>query len=124
MKAYYAHCVALYDTPQEHRDRLLLGRLGYTIYDPDSPEVDAEIARLKAANPTGDYMEFFRGLVTACDVFAFRALPDGRIPAGVAKELGFAVAAGMPIFELPSGVLARSISVEETREYLHEVGQR
>lgn len=124
LRVYYAHCIAIYDTPQEQRDRALLTALGFDIYDPDSREVEEEIARRKAADPNGDYMEFFRGLVTACDALVFRALPDGRIPAGVAKEIAYAQEAGLPVFELPSGVIARTATLDETREYLREVGQR
>jgi hypothetical protein len=66
----------------------------------------------------------FRPLAEGCDLFVFRALPDGRIPAGVMQELMWARAVGRPILELPSGTLGRAMSVESTREYLHEVGQR
>jgi hypothetical protein len=67
---------------------------------------------------------FKKIIVDSCDVFAFRALPDGSIPAGVAKELGWALEAHKPILELPSNVLRRMISLEATRQYLAEVGQR
>lgn len=124
VRVYYAHCLAIYDTPQEARDMQTLFRLGFDPYNPNSPEVEAKITAHKAANPNGNYMEFFRSLVTGCDALVFRALPDGRIPAGVAKEIDYAREANMPVFELPSRILGRTIGVEETREYLREVGQR
>jgi hypothetical protein len=58
------------------------------------------------------------------DVLAFRALPHGDIPSGVAQEIVAALEAKMPVFELPSMPASRFISVEETREYLYDIGQR
>jgi hypothetical protein len=68
--------------------------------------------------------KLFRPLVNACDVFAFRALPDGRIPAGVYKELQWAREFGKTVIELPGNVLGREMTVDATRAYLAEVGQR
>ena len=57
-------------------------------------------------------------------IIAFRGLPDGRIPSGVAKEVNQAFLDGKPIIELPSGINKRGMSYEDTLEYLQEVGQR
>ena len=69
-------------------------------------------------------MEYFAELVRSCGAVAFRVLPDGSIPAGVAKEIAVANEVGKPVIELPSGISRRVITVEQTREYLAEVGQR
>lgn len=123
MKVYYAHCLSLYNTPQEKRDLMAIERLGMQVLNPNSPEVDEAIAALQVSNPDAVVLDvIFQPLVESCDVLVFRALPDGRI--GVAKEIAWAQAAGIPVVEFPSGVLRRSIDVEETREYLREVGQR
>lgn len=122
-RVYYAHCIAIYDTPQEDRDLETLGRLGFEVYNPNSEAVDLAVVERKAADPD-NYMEMFRELVVANDALAFRALPDGRIPAGVAKEIVYAREAGLPVFELPSNMVGRTVSVEETRQYLTEVGYR
>ena len=123
MKAYYAHCQANYNTPQEARDLFLLNALGFEVRNPNSPSVQAEIEHLKAAG-VDDKMELFRPIVDACDWLVFRALPDGSIPAGVAKEIGWARLAGKPVLELPTAVSRRTLSVDATREYLRDVGQR
>lgn len=123
MKVYYSHCQSIYHTPQEHRDLVTLHRLGLEPYNPNNADVAADVSALKDAGDV-NYMEYFKNLVAQCPIFAFRALPDGRIPAGVAKELAWAREMDKPIIELPSNITGRVISVENTREYLHEVGQR
>lgn len=69
-------------------------------------------------------MEVFREAVSACDVLAFRAFPDGSIPAGVAKEIKWAKEMGKPVFELPSCIERRVLSVDATREVIVESGKR
>jgi len=109
-KVYYAHCASIYNTPQEKRDIELLQGLGFDVVNPNDPK------HQKASS-----MGYFIKLALSCEILAFRGLPDGRIPAGIATEIfqfdGY-------IIELPSGLFHRKISVEETREYLMEVGQR
>lgn len=116
MLAYYAHCTSIYNTPQEERDLALINELGFSVYNPNCQEAEEGYKN--------ESMPWFRKKVQECDVFIFRALPDGDIPAGVAKEIGYAREFTKPIIELPSGVQRRVLSVEQTREYLHEVGQR
>ena len=69
-------------------------------------------------------MLYFEKLTAECDAVAFRSLPDLDIPAGIAKELQVAKEQNKPIIELPSQILRRVIDVEQTREYLREIGQR
>ncbi len=122
-QAYYAHCQAIYGTRQERRDHDLIRDLGYEPILFDEAAVQNEVANVKAAG--GDVMgQVFEPLVESCEILFFRALPDGRIPAGVYREIGCAVMAGIPVLELPSGMTSRQMTVEATREYLHEVGQR
>lgn len=132
MNVYYAHCQAIYDTPQEKRDVETLEKLGFIVVNPNSPEHVDMVKKIKNMPEKysmegieyGRVMEYFTGLVNKCDILAFRALPDGAIPAGVAKEIEDARNENKPIIELPSSVLRRVISVDQTREYLKEVGQR
>lgn len=128
---YYAHCMALYDTPQEQRDVLTLQAMGFRVLNPNEPDVNRlcdqrrkEAREAGSPDPSEEVMKIFRALVSCCDFFAFRALPDGRIPAGVAKELAWAREFGLPVIELPGNVAGRVMSVDATREYLQEVGQR
>ena len=116
MKVYYAHCVSIYGTPQERRDLGILERMGFDVANPNCQEC--------TDGYKSEGMEFFRTFAENCDALAFAALPDGRIPAGVAKEIEMFREHGKPVVELPRGIHSRVMSVEETREYLHEVGQR
>jgi len=116
LKAYYAHSVYLYNTKQEERDLDLLRYLGFSIYNPNN-EKDGEGYKNYGMN-------YFNSLIFNCDILVFRALPDGRIPAGVYNEILTAMKMGKTIIELPSNMLSRGMSVENTREFLKEVGNR
>lgn len=123
MMVYYAHCLALYGTAQEKRDVELLERLGFTVFNPNNQMVEGLVRDAKKNGD--DVMEaVFKPLAQSAASLVFRALPDGSIPAGVAKEIDWALEAGVPVFELPSAVLSRVLSLEATREYLREVGYR
>ena len=147
MRCYYAHCIAIYSTPQEDRDVFTLESMGFEVTNPNSPEINAQCERLreewKGLYLPGTeilrdkYAQFddvghaimelvFKPLLSAAktDVVAFRALPDGRIPAGVAKEIEWAQTNGIPVIELPASLSTRTMSVAHTREYLREVGCR
>jgi hypothetical protein len=139
-KIYYAHCMAIYNTPQENRDVETLEDLGFIVYNPNNPVDNARCSEIRHnfvppseqprsgifySTASDEIMgEVFKPAVEGCDALAFRALPDGRIPAGVFKEIQWAREAGIPRIELPSGVGSRSMSIDATREYLTEMGQR
>ncbi len=119
VKIYYAHCLALYNTPQEGRDLSTLYGLGFEVVNPNKEEHQAGYKYI------GDTpMGYFTELVLSCQALAFRALPDGSIPSGVDMEIKAAQKALMPIIELPSACLKRALTYSETKEYLFEVGQR
>lgn len=135
--AYYAHCVAIYGTPQEARDLQMLSYLGYDVVNPNSPAIDAAYNKVKSDFTAGHELLsqyhsasdaamtlIFKPIVKSVDVVVFRALPDGRIPAGVAKEILWAREFDKPVIELPHALHDRIMSVESTRDYLSEVGQR
>lgn len=125
---YYAHCMSIYDTPQEKRDIDLLEELGWTVSNPNTTEVRRRLEGYTHVNPDAPKLAImeavFRPMVTVADVCAIRALPDGSISSGVYRELVWAKDVGAPVIELPTGVERRHLSLELTREYLHEVGQR
>lgn len=117
-KIYYAHCRALYGTQQENRDILLLESLGFDVLNPNNK------VHQDSCKAFIDVMEYFLQLVATCDAVAFRALPNGKIPAGVLKEVKFAYEKNKPVMELPVNIGLREMTVEQTRAYLTEVGQR
>ena len=125
MKVYYAHFMGIYNTPQEKRDIQTLEELGLEVVNPNLPNTQNEVDE---ALTTMDYMSMFDKIflskVRNCEVFAFKALPDGRIPSGVAMELLEAQTHNKTIIELPSGMNSRMMDKVETREYLHDIGER
>ena len=115
-KAYYARPLSLYGTPQEGRDKETMRLLGYEPIKINKPKLQA------AAKKHG--MEVFREVVKEAKALFFRAFIDGSIGAGIAKEIAWACEAGLPIIELPGNIGRRTLSVEDTRALLHELGQR
>jgi hypothetical protein len=118
---YYAHCICIYDTEQEKRDIAIIKRLfpNVEILNPNNPEVPEHYKRKG--------MEYFRELIQEkCSILIFRALPNGRIPAGVAKEIEYAKEYNIPVIELPcyTNFTNRVMSVEDTRLFLNEIGYR
>ncbi len=114
--AYYARPLSLYRTPQEDRDKETIRLIGYEPIKINKPELQA------AAKKHG--MEVFQELVQETKALFFRGFIDGSIGAGIAKEIAWAREAGLPIIELPSNIGRRTLSVEDTRALLHELGQR
>ena len=119
MKIYYAHPMSLYGTPQEQRDLELLSTLGTPINPSDT--VHAQRVWELVHN---ERMDYFLKLVDQCDMVAFRAFPDGSIPSGVAAEITQARMWGKPVIELPCGMERRTLTLSQTLEHLHQIGQR
>lgn len=112
MKIYYAHSISIYNTKQEERDIKTLELLGFEVVNPNK--------EIHQKNYKSKGMDYFVELVKACDSIAFRSHPNGDIPTGIYKELQ----TDKPIIELPSSINRRQLTVDETREYLKEVGFR
>jgi hypothetical protein len=116
-KVYYAHSIAIYNTPQEARDIDTLTKLGFEVVNPNAPEHEAGYKRMG--------MDYFTAMIRDCDALAFRANPDGTINAGIAKEIEDALdEPSLPVFELPSGINRRTLTVGQTRATLREQGAR
>ena len=122
-RIYYAHCQAIYGSPQETRDLYELERLGFEVLNPRDYGTLVEFMARLLPN-AGNKMSWFEALVDSCDALAFRALPSGEIPAGIAREISRAKLNDIPVIELPSLALRKVLSVTESVAYLQEVGQR
>lgn len=138
MKTYYAHSLALYNTPQEARDletiRAMYAAIDgsiLAIINPNDAGIESfcqavkAAARAEGADPSQRVMDhIFKPMVQSCARLVFRALPGGAIPAGVAQEIAWAQEKNIPVLELPTFIGRRVLTVEETRTYLQEVGER
>ena len=113
MKVFYAHCSAIYGTPQEERDLELLEKLGFTVINPNTEDNQNGYKKFG--------MEYSHELLKQSDLLVFRALPNGTIPAGIAQEIEWTTT---PIIELPSFADRKILNVEQTRTWLKECGQR
>ena len=146
-RVYYAHCIAIYSTPQEDRDVAMLEEMGFEVINPNNPQMAERCNEIKQRFKDG-HLDAARGqqprltqfadsgeaimklifepLISPAkiDAVAFRALPDGRIPAGVYLEVQCARNLMLPVIELPANLSGRQMSVEHTRDYLKEIGCR
>lgn len=116
MKIYYARPISLYNTKQEERDLLLLTQLSFEVVNPNKQELQTRYQQ--------EGMDVFLSAVKDCDFIAFRSFPDGKISAGVKKEIDQAIELGKPVIELPTITSSRVLSVDDTREYLKLLGHR
>ena len=117
MILYYAHSLHIYNTPQEERDVQFLENLGFEVNNPNQPH-HQDGYRVKGM----DY--FTEDILPGCDVCAFRAYPDMNIPAGVGKEINAFVKMEKPVFEIPTFYGRHWLTVEATRLFLREAGER
>lgn len=118
MQIYYAHCMSIYNSPQERRDIELIKKLfpNDQIYNPGEDE-DAKEGYQKYG------MDYFIEIINQCDLLIFRSAPGGKITAGVFEEISYADEHDIPVIELPS-FLNRNMSIGDTRVYLKEIGFR
>lgn len=151
MKIYYAHAQSLYGTKQETRDIACLESLGFEVVNPNSEPFKKAIANIRERAGTGmnskevssvimlmfkaflgqrkklngvaDFESAFPDLagIGPVDAVAFRGLPGCAVPAGVWGEIQ---EAALPTIELPTFALRKVLTVDETRAYLSEIGQR
>lgn len=117
-KAYYARPINIDNTPQQERDYNLILALGFEPH----PVGEEKKAILASYQKIG--MEAFRPAVEASQALIFRAFPDGSIGSGVAQEISWALAAGVPVIEFPRQIERRVLDVAATRAMLAELGQR
>lgn len=97
---YYAHPMSWYNTRDELLDVAALGELGL-VTNPNSVQFQRQVewAKRKERN----VMEIFANYIqNIADGVAFRRLNDGRITAGVAREVFEAVIWGKKVFEITS----------------------
>lgn len=103
MKIYYAHPMAYYGTHLELMDIVMLSKIG-TVVNPNTPKYQIFTN-----------MKQFEDLAASCDMVAYRPFVDGKIGAGVAKEIQAALKAGKIVLELPHKINERILTREETR---------
>lgn len=116
MKIYFARPISLYGTKQDIRDIETLKTFGFEVIDPNTENLQERY------NTAG--MIVFEEVVAKCDCLAFRSFQDGKIGAGMVKEINIARQLNKPIIELPTITSHRELSVDDTRTYLQLLGYR
>jgi hypothetical protein len=117
-KAYYARPISIDGTPQAERDMEIIRSLGYEPWPVGDEKKDVLLAYKRIG------MDAFLPYVVQSDALFFRAFPDGSIGAGVAQEIAWAFDGRIPVMEFPQKINRRTLSVDETRDMLSELGAR
>lgn len=119
---YYAHTMLSYDSTIEQQDIQLLERLGFKVVNPNSKKIKEGLKVFLDRNTKDKTMDYFKEIVSECDLVAFRALPNGDILSGISAELQMALECNIPIIELPCSLNKRMQEYPETKQYLNEIG--
>ena len=117
-KAYYARPISIDGTPQEERDHALIRALGFEPYPIGADKTKA----LEEYKTLG--LETFKPYVQSSRTLFFRSFPDNSIGAGVAQEIAWAQEVNIPVVEIPRQIQRRTLTVEQTRDMLKELGKR
>lgn len=98
-KIYYAHPMSWYDTDDEVLDIEALKSDGQVV-NPNTPYFSSRV--LIAQQENRPVMQLFADFIASdkCDVVAFRRFNDGRIGAGVAREIFEALIWGKEVWEI------------------------
>lgn len=125
-KVYYAHSMHLYNTLQEKKDIDFLESLGYEVVNPNCKVFERQYRSWLIENniQDKDKMKWFESIVKPCDVLAYRSHTNLRIPSGVLYEIDYAFRNGILVFEIPTIIESRRMTLKETRQYLRDVGYK
>ncbi len=116
MKAFYSRPISLFGSKQEQRDIELIEKLGYSVIDYKTEEIQNDYKQRG--------MIVFEEIVKESDILFFRSFVDLKIGSGVLKEIQMAINSDIPVFELPTLIKSRHLDVDQTREYLTYLGYR
>lgn len=112
--AYYARPVTDFKTNLDKSRVKTLEDLGYDVIEITDHDTQEAYKR--------HGMEWFGKLINEfADVLFFSAFTNNAIGAGVAKEIAYAKAKGIPVFEFPTEIDQRVLSVSDTRAMLREL---
>jgi hypothetical protein len=116
--AYYARPIVIDGSQQELLDIETIRRIGYEPYPFEEQREQAKQQYITEG------LSIYKDYVRQSDLLVFRAFPDGSIGAGVAQEIAWAEEFVLPILELPRQLRRRSMSIDDTRQLLKEMGRR
>jgi len=127
MRVYYAHPMSWYNGHHERADVERLEALGHEVLNPNSPFFADQVKDLRSRGLGHMVMEPFMKAVSECDAVAFRPFLDGKLGAGVAKEMLEGIVQGKPVFHVMTperpclGILmGELLTIEQTRARIRE----
>lgn len=113
MRVYYAHPMSWYGTNLEQKDLGFLQSKFRSVLNPGAPEIEAMVEQWKRQGL--DVMGTFAKMIhEQADAVAFRTFKDGRLGAGVGREVFEAKIAGLHIDRIIGGYKRYSYDKDET----------
>ncbi len=140
-KLYFAHPVSTYGTADEAQMIAALAQGGFDVVNPSGKAHQDKVLELRGkfndvAIASREIMVYFVEVCNSCDACAALPFPDGKLGAGVVKEMQSFFDRGLPVYEaaFAGGVLrleqlaempaARVLDVETTRAYLKRLSPK
>jgi hypothetical protein len=110
-----------YHTKTEALHIKLLENMGFTVINPSGPRYEKKVKNLKAEGKTSsEIMDYFVEVVKNCDHLAFSTTKDGKVSAGVMKEIETMKEEGGSIVQLPDLNSLESMNISDTRKHIRE----
>jgi hypothetical protein len=118
-RIYYAHCIKDYDTDKANQNKESLRNMGFQVIDPSIKLYDSKVNKMRKEGKTSaEIMDFFLGVVGNCNHLAFALTDEGKVSAGVGKEIEIMKQKGGTIIQMPNLNSLEVMSIEETRNYI------
>ena len=119
MRIYYAHCMKDYHTKTEQLHVKLLQDMGLTVVNPSDPMYEKKVKNMRDEGKTStEIMNYFVEVVKNCDHLAFSTTKDGKVSAGVMKEIETMKKKGGSIIQLPDLASLESMSISDTVKHI------
>lgn len=102
-RVYYAHPMSWYDTPEEYEDvKAIAVMLDAKVINPNTPAFETRVS--KARTSGYPVMQIFADTIrNDIDALCFRRFKDGKLGAGVAREIFEAKIWGVEVWEIMDG---------------------
>lgn len=122
MKVYFAHPINTYNTEAESTIVMALEATGYKVVNPNSQQCRSRVSDFRAeyndkAISSPAVMGYFVGVCDGCDGGIFWAFEDGKIGAGVAKEIKSFFDRDAPVLEVMLAKDGETVQIEQVKEY-------
>jgi len=118
-KIYYAHCIKDYGTEKAEGHKNTLRSLGFQVVDPSSDFFVSKVREMRSQGKSSkEVMNFFLDEVKKYQYLAFSVADNGKVSAGVWKEINTMKKNKGMIIQMPDFNSLRPMSIKETQNHI------